>query len=125
MSNAESATTVRATGVDAIYYGVRDVARARAFYRAILDIAEVSFETDHAVEYVLRDGTAFGFGNPGHAEWKASGCILFAVPDAEAAARAIPELGGKLDGEVRTFPNCKAQWCEDPDGNTFVLHQRI
>jgi len=116
--------TPRATGVDAIFYSVKDVPRAIAFYREVLDVAEVTWESEHGAEFVLPDGTAFGVGAYSSGEWRPSGCVLFAVPDVEAAAARIPGLGGKLEDEVKTFPSCRAQWCQDPDGNSFVLHQR-
>jgi predicted enzyme related to lactoylglutathione lyase len=117
---------MKATGVDAIFFSVTDVPRAFAFYRELLDIKDTSFETEeHGAEWILADGTAFGVGKYSSGEHTPSGCVLFAVPDVEAAAKRIPELGGKLVNEVREFPKCKAQWCEDPDGNSFVLHQRL
>ena len=114
----------KATGVDAIFFSVQDVPRARAFYREILDVRDVTFDSDHGAEYILADGTAFGFGKYSDGDWRPSGCVLFAVPDIDAAAKRIPEIGGKLIDGVREFPACKAQWCEDPDGNSFVLHHR-
>ncbi|HTU69448.1 MAG TPA: VOC family protein [Candidatus Baltobacteraceae bacterium] len=112
----------KATGIDAVYYSVRDVARASAFYKTLLDVSETVWESEHGAEYVLADGTAFGIGKL--AEHRASGCVLFAVPDLEALRGRVAQLGGTLDGEVRTLPVCVQQWCFDPDGNSFVLHQR-
>jgi predicted enzyme related to lactoylglutathione lyase len=117
-------TQAKATGVDAVFFSVKDVPRALAFYKELLDVRETSFEGDHGAEWILGDGSAFGVGVYSSGEWAPSGCVLFAVPDVEAAAARIPELGGKLVEGVRTFPACRAQWCEDPDGNSFVLHQR-
>lgn len=115
---------MKATGIDAIFFAVNDVPRAIAFYKELLDIKETSFETvEHGAEWVLADGSAFGVGKyPG--KWAPSGCVLFAVPDVEAAAARVPQIGGKLLEGVRDFPACRSQWCEDPDGNSFVLHQR-
>jgi predicted enzyme related to lactoylglutathione lyase len=115
---------MKATGIDAIYFSVTDVPRAAAFYRELLDIAETTWENEHGAEFVLRDGSAFGFGAYSSGEHKPSGCVLFAVDDVEAEARRIPEIGGKLVDDVKAFPKCRSQWCEDPDGNSFVLHQR-
>lgn len=115
----------KATGIDAIYFSVKDVARSIAFYRELLDIATTSWEADHGAEWVLRDGAAFGVGKYSSGEYVPSGCVLFAVPDAAAAAPHVAEMGGKLVDGLREFPHCLAQWCEDPDGNAFVLHQRI
>jgi predicted enzyme related to lactoylglutathione lyase len=50
--------------------------------------------------------------------------VLFAVPDAAALTSRVTELGGKLTGDLREMPPCFQQWCLDPDGNAFVLHQR-
>jgi predicted enzyme related to lactoylglutathione lyase len=113
----------KATGIDAVYYSVRDVARAQAFYTGLLDVKETTWANEHGAEWVLSDGTAFGVGKlPEH---RASGCILFAVADLRAAIPLVEPLGGSVDGEIREFPGvCIQQWCFDPDGNSFVLHQR-
>ncbi|MDE2571365.1 MAG: VOC family protein [bacterium] len=124
MKPREGTAAVRARGVDAIFYSVKDVQRALAFYRELLEVREVTWESDHGAEFILPDGTAFGIGAYSSGEWKPSGCVLFAVADIEAAAARVVGLGGRLDGEVRSFPACRAQWCEDPDGNVFVLHLR-
>ncbi|HUA08165.1 MAG TPA: VOC family protein [Candidatus Acidoferrales bacterium] len=113
----------KVTGTDAVYYSVRDVARASAFYKGLLDVKETTWENEHGAEFVLGDGSAFGIGKlPEH---RASGCVLFAVGNLDAARPRVEELGGKLDGDVREFPGvCVQQWAFDPDGNSFVLHQR-
>ena len=122
---AETSSSIKATGIDAIFYSVKDVKRAIAFYRELLDVRDTTFEDEqHGAEFILGDGTAFGVGAYSDNKWVPSGCVLFAVPDVAAAAQRVTELGGKLDGELRTFPSCVAQWCEDPDGNSFVLHHR-
>ncbi|HVA37334.1 MAG TPA: VOC family protein [Candidatus Dormibacteraeota bacterium] len=125
MGTSEAMVPSGATGIDAVFYSVKDVKRALAFYRGVLEIRAVTWESEHGAEFILPDGTAFGIGAYQSGEWKPSGCVLFAVDDVEAAAACVAELGGKLDGEVRTFPTCRAQWCEDPDGNSFVLHRRM
>lgn len=117
-------STNKVSGVDAMFFSVRDVPKAFAFYKGLLDIRETSFEGEHGAEWVLPDGTAFGVGAYSSGEYKPSGCILFHVDDVAAIAPRVTELGGRLIDGVRDFPACKAQWCEDPDGNSFVLHQR-
>jgi predicted enzyme related to lactoylglutathione lyase len=121
---AEQAPTIRAGGIDAVFYSVTDVKRSIAFYRGLLDVRETTFENEHGAEFVLLDGNAFGVGAYSSGEFRPSGCVLFAVLNVVEAAARVPALGGKLEGEVRTFPTCQAQWCQDPDGNSFVLHQR-
>jgi len=112
----------KATGIDAVYYSVQDVDRAKAFYTGLLDVKETTWENEHGAEFVLGDGTAFGFGKL--EPHRTSGCVLFAVPDVAALTPRVSELGGKLDGELREFPVCQSQWCFEPDGNSFVLHQK-
>lgn len=110
-------------GLAAVYYSVKDVARSIAFWKELIDVADTTFENEHGVEWILRDGTAFGVGKYSSGEWKPSGCILFDVENAEATSELVARFGGKLIDGVREFPGCRAQWCEDPDGNAFVIHQ--
>lgn len=110
-------------GLAAVFYSVNDVARSIAFWKELIDIADTTFENEHGVEWILRDGNAFGVGKYSSGEWKLSGCILFDVENADETASAVEKLGGKRIDGVREFPNCRAQWCEDPDGNAFVIHQ--
>jgi predicted enzyme related to lactoylglutathione lyase len=114
----------KATGIDAIYYSVADVPRAAAFYKGLLDVADTTWEGEHGAEWVLDDGSAFGVGKIPGAPHVPSGTVLFAVADLDALIPRVTELGGKLNGDVRDLEPCRQQWCLDPDGNAFVLHQR-
>lgn len=109
-------------GIAAIHYAVKDITRASAFWKPLLDIAETTFELDEATEWILRDGSAFVIGTFS-GEWAPSSGALLDVADADATAALVKSLGGRLDGAVRDFGLCRMQWCEDPDGNIFVLHQ--
>jgi predicted enzyme related to lactoylglutathione lyase len=114
----------KAGGTDAIYYSVTDVPRAAAFYKGLLDVAATSWESEHGAEWILSDGSAFGVGKIPGAPHVPSGTVLFAVPNVEELTARVIELGGKLNGELRDLEPCRQQWCLDPDGNSFVLHQR-
>ena len=114
---------MKVRGLAAVFYSVKDVPRSIAFWKEILDIAGTTFENEHGVEWILRDGNAFGVGKYSSGAWAPSGCILFDVEDADVTSQLVQSLGGKLTDGVREFPNCRAQWCEDPDGNVFVIHQ--
>jgi predicted enzyme related to lactoylglutathione lyase len=116
--------STKAGGIDAVFFSVTDVKRAIAFYRELLEISSVTFEGEHGAEFVLPDGSAFGVGAYSSGQHVPSGCVLFSVADVDASAALIEAFGGKLSGETRDFPSCRAQWCEDPDGNSFVLHER-
>ena len=111
-------------GIDAIYFSVTDVSRAAAFYKGLLDVKETSWESEHGAEWILDDGSAFGVGKLPGAPHVPSGTVLFAVPNVEALVSRVTELGGKLTGDVRDLEPCRQQWCLDPDGNVFVLHQK-
>ncbi len=115
---------IRATGIDAVFYSVREPSRAIAFYKELLDVRSTTFENEHGAEFVLADGSAFGIGALPGGVVEHSGYVLFAVSDVSAAAERVRELGGTFDGEVRTYPTCRSAWCSDPDGNAFVLHER-
>ena len=114
----------RATGIDAIYYSVSDVPRAAAFYKGLLDVKDTTWESEHGAEWILQDGSAFGVGKLPGAPHVPSGTVLFAVADVTALTPRVTELGGKLNGELRDLEPCRQQWCLDPDGNAFVLHQK-
>lgn len=111
------------SGVAAIHYAVKDLPRAAAFWSSLLDIAETSFEFDGATEWILRDGSAFVIGTFG-GEWAQSRGAQFEVADVEATAELVNKLGGRSVGDPRDFGGCIMQWCEDPEGNSFILHHR-
>ena len=114
----------KATGIDAIYFSVTDVPRAAAFYKGLLDVNETIWENEHGAEWILRDGSAFGVGKIPGAPHVPSGTVLFAVTNVAELTPRVTELGGKLNGDLRDLEPCRQQWCLDPDGNAFVLHQK-
>ncbi len=118
-----AAETAKVSGVAAIYYAVKDMPRAAAFWRSLLEIAETSFEFDGATEWILRDGSAFVIGTFG-GEWAQSRGAQFEVADVEATAELVQQLGGRLAGDLSDFGGCTMRWCEDPEGNVFILHHR-
>ncbi|MGD0474701.1 MAG: VOC family protein [Candidatus Velthaea sp.] len=118
-----ASATSKVSGVAAIHYAVKDMPRATAFWKSLLDIAETSFEFDGATEWVLRDGSAFVIGTFG-GEWAQSRGAQFEVADVEATSELVKQLGGSIIGDLRDFGGCTMQWCEDPEGNSFTLHHR-
>jgi len=114
----------KSIGIDAVYYSVTDVPRAAAFYKELLDVKTTSWESEHGAEWILDDGSAFGVGKLPGAPHVPSGVVLFAVADVAALTPRVTELGGKLTGDLRDLEPCLQQWCLDPDGNAFVLHQK-
>lgn len=114
-------------GIDAVYYMVKDVARARRFYEEGLGF-EPSFVSDSGewlgVEYELRTGQTFGLGKNAATPWRECGGAMIAVDDVPAATARVREFGGKVQVESFDSPVCVMSWCEDTEGNTFALHHR-
>jgi predicted enzyme related to lactoylglutathione lyase len=114
-------------GIDAVYYMVKDVARARKFYEQT-----VGFEPAHVAEsgdwegaeYEMPTGQTFGIGKNGDTPWQQSGGMMLSVEDVAKAAQRVAEGGGTVVmGPIET-PVCFMAWCIDTEGNTFSLHHR-
>lgn len=115
-------------GIDAVYYLVKDVARARKFYEEALGF-EPSFVADaesgwEGVEYEMPTGQTFGLGKSASAPWRECGGAMIAVDDVEAATKRVLEGGGKVHMGPYDSPVCLMSWCEDTEGNTFAVHRR-
>lgn len=126
MANPETAGP-RTRGFDFVLIQTRDMQKLRAFYQALLDLeASVEYK-EFYVEYELPDGNTFAIGrDPAATEFAPTGGIVFGVDDAAALAKRVAELGGTY---VKRFGSgepgaCFSEWCQDPDGNVFGLHQR-
>lgn len=107
-----------------IAYSVRDVPGAAAFYRDIVGLEPGENFGDHWVEFNV--GTsAFGIGNGeplGFEPGKSTGAS-FEVDDIDAMHAKFAERGVKVT-EIHDFPNCRACFVTDPEGNRFALHKR-
>lgn len=113
-------------GIDAVYYLVKDTARARKFYEEFLGfvpshVAEGEWE---GAEYEMPTGQTFGIGKNGQAPWRPTGGMMLSVDDVAGAARRVSEGGGKVVMAPIETPVCHMAWCEDTEGNTFTLHHR-
>ena len=107
-----------------VAYSVRDVPRARAFYRDVLGLEPGGMDSDHWVEFEIGN-TTFGVGNGeplGYEPGKSSGAA-FEVDDI-AAARTKLVAHGVEASEVHETPVCFVCFARDPEGNGFALHKR-
>jgi predicted enzyme related to lactoylglutathione lyase len=114
-------------GIDAVYYMVKDVARARKFYEEGLGFepAYVSESGEWVgVEYAMPTGQTFGLGKGADIPWRECGGAMIAVDDVAAATARVREFGGKVSMDSFDTPVCVMSWCEDTEGNTFSLHHR-
>jgi predicted enzyme related to lactoylglutathione lyase len=116
--------SIGVTGIDATYYLTKDHARATAFYRDVLGLPVTMDVPGQFTEFEFPGGDAFGLYHAG--EWSPSAGVMFAVPDVEAAVEQLKAQGVTFeqDGEITDIPSCKMAFAEDPEGNSFILHQR-
>lgn len=115
-------------GIDAVYYMVKDVARARKFYEGALGfepsyVAEGSGEWEGA-EYEMPTGQTFGIGKSDQAPWTQSGGVMLSVHDVSESAKRVAEGGGQVIMGPMDTAVCIMAWCIDTEGNHFSLHHR-
>jgi catechol 2,3-dioxygenase-like lactoylglutathione lyase family enzyme len=110
--------------VDFVSVPTRDVARAVAFYRDVLGLAESEF-TDGEVE---TPNVTLSFWNPvEQGEEFAPNVAGFAlrVADVEEARGELEAKGVEFfDGGTYDSGVCHMGFFRDPDGNTVILHHR-
>lgn len=114
-------------GIDAVYYMVKDVGRARRFYEEGLGFeASLISETGEwiGVEYYLPSGQTFGLGKSAATPWRECGGVMIAVDDVAEYTKRVNDFGGKVYADSFDSPVCTMSWCEDTEGNTFALHHR-
>jgi predicted enzyme related to lactoylglutathione lyase len=117
---AQQPTALR--GLDVVFYTVKDLGRARAFYEGLLGV-KPSMESEYWVEYDLPDGTTFALANDPQG-WKEGHGLMLGVVDRQHAARRAKELGGTITDRQFESAGCGAYECIDPEGNYLYLHQR-
>jgi len=117
---------VKIKGIDVAVYLVKDVARAKAFWRDKMGCDVTSEWGDMGAEFTFQDGTTFGLFKPDEQEWRRGGGLMFAVDDLDAAVAQYKARGVKLDddGAIEDTPVCRMAFGEDSEGNYFILHQR-
>lgn len=114
-------------GLDAVYYMVKDVARARKFYEEVLGFEPtVVSEAGEwvGVEYEMPTGQTFGLGKSESVPWRPSGGAMISVEDVAEATRRVFEGGGTVLAGPFEGPICHTSMCEDTEGNAFALHHR-
>lgn len=114
-------------GIDAVYYMIKDTARARRFYEAFLGFVPSHVAEGgewEGAEYEMPTGQAFGIGKSAQAPWRECGGMMLSVDDVALAAQHVTEGGGKVVMGPMDTSVCIVAWCEDTEGNTFSLHHR-
>lgn len=122
------------TGLHAVTVHIRDLQRARRFYRDVLGLQEVSFnETRNRAVFAI-PGTSTLLtmhvqgGDEGGREPGTVTGIIFRHPDPAALCEEIQRRGGTIANPARVveFPGAKFVLAviADPDGNEFVISDR-
>jgi predicted enzyme related to lactoylglutathione lyase len=109
-------------GLDVVFYAVKDMPRARAFYEGLFGI-KPSMESEYWVEYDLPDGTTFALANDPNG-WKEGHGLMLGVTDRAKTAERAKQLGGTITDRQFESQSCGAFECIDPEGNYLYFHQR-
>lgn len=123
------------TGLHAVTIHIRDIQKARAFYRDVLGFKELSFdEKGNRAVFALPGTSALltmhiqAPGEEGRDPGTVSG-VIFRHPDPAAACEEIKRRGGTVTVEARLieFPGVKfvRAAIADPDGNEFLISNRV
>ena len=110
------------TGIDLFEFTVRDKAKVAAFYRDILGL-KITEEDERGAEFALVDGTTFGIWQPGEDAYPIGGHVMFAVDDIDKAVADLRDRGAALSDTIESSV-CFMSFGSDPEGNSFVIHQR-
>ena len=116
---------VQMTGIDAVYYYVKDFERALAFYRDTLGFEVAMSAPPMFAEFTFPGGEAFGIYKSDSPEtFKPCAGVMFAVPDVKAAIDSLKAAGVKVEDHIEDTPACFMGFAEDTEGNGFILHHR-
>ena len=122
------------TGLHAVTLHIRDIQKARTFYREVLGLHELSFnEKANRAVFALPGSTTIlsmhiqAPGEEGRDPGTVSG-IIFSHPDPAAACEEFKRRGGVVTVEPNLVEMPGASFYRaaiaDPDGNEFVISNR-
>jgi catechol 2,3-dioxygenase-like lactoylglutathione lyase family enzyme len=120
-------------GLEAVTVHIRDIERARTFYRDVLGLREVRFIPEISRAAFAIPGTSAlltmhpqGENEGGREPGTVSG-VVFSHRDPAAACEEIRKRGGAIVDEPHTFRTALGEVTlgvfADPDGNQFVLRR--
>jgi catechol 2,3-dioxygenase-like lactoylglutathione lyase family enzyme len=123
------------TGLHAVTIHIRDIQKARAFYRDVLGFRELKFDekASRAVFALPGSSTIMSMhiqapGEEGRDPGTVSG-VIFSHPDPAAACEEIRRRGGSVTVEPKLIEMPDAKFVRaaiaDPDGNEFVISNRV
>ena len=119
---------MKVKGVDATYYTVRDLEKQTSFYSRLFGAAPDMEWDGRLSEWTFQDGSSFGLYRTEEAgnEPLSGGSVMFAVDDVAAAVAEAKQFGMKVNehegDSVMETPGCHMAFCQDLEGNHFILH---
>ena len=111
-------------GIDVTTYLVKDVERAKAFYRDTMGFKVTQEYGDQGCEFTFDDDTTFGLWRMEDGTWHPGAGVMFAVDDVHKAMDTLKGRGVNFEEHVVDSPACYMAFAEDSEGNWFILHQR-
>lgn len=110
--------------IDFVAYPVSDLKRSIDFYANVIGLElESTFEDSYA-EFDI-NGKAFAIGTyPGWTPGQTKGAAAFNVEDIYAAREELRSKGVEPVSDIIETPVCRMLFVPDPDGNTFLLHEK-
>jgi catechol 2,3-dioxygenase-like lactoylglutathione lyase family enzyme len=123
------------TGLHAITIHIRDIQKARVFYREVLGLHELKFDEKASRAVFALPGTSTILsmhiqapGEEGRDPGTVSG-VVFSHPDPAAACDEIKRRGGVVTVEPKLIEMPGAKFVRaaiaDPDGNEFLISNRV
>jgi catechol 2,3-dioxygenase-like lactoylglutathione lyase family enzyme len=100
----------------------RDVPRAVAFYRDVLELRESAFQ-EGEVEVGNLTLSFWAPEEQGEAFVANTNGIAFRVPDVHESVEDFRAAGGEVMG-IEDTGVCHMGFVKDPDGNVIILHRR-
>ena len=111
-------------GIDTTAYLVKDVERAKKFYRDTMGLTLTSEFGGQGCEFVMPDNTTFSLWKMDDGSWTAGNGVMFSVGDFDKAVEQYRNAGVKIAPHTEDSPVCKMAFAEDSEGNTFIIHYR-
>ena len=117
---------MKVTGIDTVYYTVKDLDGCLAFYNGLLGAEPATTWPGRLAEWEFTDGNSFGLYSHDGVTPGRNGSAMFAVADVATAVQEARSRGVKFhdNGEITDTPVCHMAFGEDPEGNQFILHHR-
>lgn len=111
-------------GIDFVAYPVSDMKKSIEWYQNVLGLKLDHTFGDEYAEFDI-DGQTFSIGvREGWTPGQTRSAVAFNVSDIAAAVAELRSKGVEPIMDVVETPVCRMALFPDPDGNTFLLHEK-